>query len=92
MTADSILDEAFTALIAVPVPITAACALTGRSRATHYRLITPPVARLDPIPHPERTKPPSALSETELGQGAQGDQPAGVPGPVDLSDLGARVG
>ena len=40
MIADSILDEAFTALIAVPVPITAACALTGRSRATHYRRIT----------------------------------------------------
>ena len=65
MTADTILDEAFTALIGLEVTVVAACALTGRSRATHYRRITPPAARADPIPHGERAKPPSTLSEVE---------------------------
>lgn len=60
MTADTILDDGFAALSVV-----AACALTGRSRATHYRRVSPPARAVALIPHAERQKPPSTLSETE---------------------------
>ena len=62
---DTILDEAFTALIALSISVVLACRLTGRSRATHYRQANPPSLKTDPAPHAERAKPPSALSDTE---------------------------
>ena len=65
MTADTILDDAFAALIALDVSVVAACALTGRSRATHYRRVSPPTRNAVPVPHAERQKPPSTLSEAE---------------------------
>jgi len=68
VTAGTVLDDAFTALIGLAVTVVAACALTGRSRATHYRRISPPVRKIDPIPQAARAKPPSTLSETERGQ------------------------
>ena len=48
MRAESILDEAFTALIALAITVVLACALTGRSRATHYRRANPPALKADP--------------------------------------------
>ena len=65
MSAETIFGEAFVALIALTLPITTACQLTGRSRATHYRRLNPPAPKSDPVPHAERTKPPSTLSEAE---------------------------
>lgn len=65
MTADVILDDAFSALLALAVTIKAACALTGRSRATYYRRLSPPPLADAPIPQAERAKPPSTLSEAE---------------------------
>ncbi len=65
MSADTILDDAFTALIALKVTVKAACGLTGRSRASHYRRLNPPARALAPIPQAERAKPPSTLSATE---------------------------
>lgn len=41
-----------------------ACALLGRSRATHYRRLNPPAGRPDPIPQRDRTQP-AALSPAE---------------------------
>lgn len=40
VSADAILDEAFTALLALGVTVVAACALTGRARATYYRRLS----------------------------------------------------
>jgi len=68
VSAGSILDDAFTALIGLAVTVVAACALTGRSRATHYRRLSPPVRKVDPIPQAARAKPPSTLSDTERGR------------------------
>lgn len=68
MSADTILDDAFTALIGLAVTIRAACALTGRSRASHYRRLNPPAGVAAPIPQAERAKPPSTLSEDERGR------------------------
>lgn len=65
MTADTILDDGFDALIALSVTVVAACALIGRSRATHYRRSAPPVRETAPIPHAERARPPQALSDAE---------------------------
>ncbi len=65
MNAEAILDEAFSALIALAVTIRAACALTGRSRATYYRRLRPLVLPVAPIPPAERAKPPSTLSQAE---------------------------
>lgn len=65
MSVESILDEAFTALIALAVTVVAACALTGRSRATHYRRLNPPARKKAPVPQAERAKPPSTLSDVE---------------------------
>ena len=59
MSADSILDDA------LAVTVVATCALTGRSRATHYRRLNPPALKSDPIPQVERAKPPSTLSEAK---------------------------
>ena len=65
MRAESILDEAFTALLALAITIVAACALTGRSRATYYRRLNPPPLKADPVPQSQRAKPPSTLSQDE---------------------------
>lgn len=65
MTADTLLDDAFTELISLQLTIVAACALTGRSRATHYRRVSPLARKAAPVPHAERAKPPSTLSEGE---------------------------
>jgi len=65
VTADTILDEAFTALLALSVSVVAACTLTGRSRATHYRRLSPPAGKAAPTPQAERAKPASTLSEQE---------------------------
>ncbi len=66
MSVDTVLDAAFAELIALSLPVVAACALTGRSRATHYRRAKPPVVwKADPVPHAERAKPPQTLSEDE---------------------------
>jgi len=65
MSAKTILDEAFTALIALSISVVLACRLTGRSRASHYRRVNPPSAKATPVPQAERAKPPSTLSEEE---------------------------
>jgi len=65
MSVKAILDEAFTALIALSITIVTACALTGRSRATHYRRLNPPPLKADPVPQAERAKPPSTMSDVE---------------------------
>ena len=65
MSAGTILDEAFTALIALSITVVLACRLTGRSRASHYRQANPPARRPDPVPQAGRAKPPSTLSDTE---------------------------
>jgi len=65
VNADTILDNAFAALRALAVSVVSACALTGRSRATHYRRINPPAPKSDSILQAERAKPPSTLSEDE---------------------------
>ncbi|WP_169317494.1 IS3 family transposase [Actinacidiphila oryziradicis] len=60
---DPVVDEAFTGLES-ELGTTAACRLTGRSRATHYRRLNPPPA----APHEPRPSPPSALSADERAQ------------------------
>ena len=65
MSAESILDEAFTALLALAITVVMACQLTGRSKATHYRRLNPPARKTVPVPQSERTKPPSTLSQDE---------------------------
>ncbi|MFD3876226.1 transposase, partial [Streptomyces sp. NPDC058623] len=54
------MDTAFTG-VEGELGITAACRLTGRSRATHYRRLNPPAAR-EAKPRPT---PPSALNADE---------------------------
>jgi putative transposase len=58
------MTEAFTALRAAQVPVQAACTLTGRARATHYRALRPPRPPAPP-------RPPS-------GQGLTGAERAAV--------------
>jgi transposase InsO family protein len=65
MSTTTILDEAFTALIALSISVVAACRLTGRSRASIYRRVNPPAARTIPVSRAERAKPPSTLSPEE---------------------------
>src|SRR5205807_2423035 len=60
---DRVLDELFPALER-ELNISAACRLTGRSRATHYRRLRPPAPR-ERIP---RRPPASALSTVERAQ------------------------
>jgi putative transposase len=60
------MDTAFVRLRAVQVSIAAACALTGRSRATHYRH---QVERPGPIHGPHRARPPpSTITPDERAQ------------------------
>lgn len=65
MSSEVVLDEAFTALVAVGITVVAACALTGRSRASHYRRLNPPAGKPDPVPQAQRAKPPGTLSPAE---------------------------
>jgi transposase InsO family protein len=65
MSAKTILDEAFTALIALSVTVVVACRLTGRSRASHDRRVNRPLAKTAPVPQSERATPPSTLSAEE---------------------------
>ncbi|MHC3412697.1 IS3 family transposase, partial [Streptomyces sp. DT17] len=55
------MDEAFTG-VEVQLGITAACRLTGRSRATHYRSLKPPTVR---APRSHAQVQPSALTDQE---------------------------
>lgn len=66
MSGATILDGVVTALIALSVTAVMACALTGRSRATHYRRASLPAPKTNPVTHQaERAKPPSMQSEDE---------------------------
>jgi putative transposase len=62
------MDSAFTELQAAQVSIAAACALTGRSRATHYRHAHR--GRLGPVYGPRRPRrpPPSTITAEERAQ------------------------
>jgi hypothetical protein len=59
-----VIDTAFTGLRAAQVSIAAACALTGRSRATHYRH---QAERPGPVHGPRRARrpPPSTITPQE---------------------------
>jgi putative transposase len=59
-----VLAEAFDGVAPV-LGITAACRLTGRSRATHYRRLAPPA---EPKPQAARGPSPIALSPDERGK------------------------
>ncbi len=61
------MDSAFAALRTAPVSIAAVCALTGWSRATHYRRVDPFGAALGPVhgPRPVRRLPPATITEHE---------------------------
>ncbi len=63
-SADELLHEAFTGLLALEVSVVQACRLMGTSRATYYRRRNPH-ALPEPIPHALRAKPPSTLSQAE---------------------------
>ncbi len=63
-TAEELLHEAFTGLLAMEVSVAQECRLTGTSRATYYRRRNPH-ALPEPIPHALRAKPPSTLSQAE---------------------------
>jgi len=65
MSVGAIMDTAFTELLALSLTVVAACVLTGRSRATHYRQVNPPTKKADPTPQAQRTKPPSTLTVDE---------------------------
>ncbi len=65
MSSEVVLDQAFTALLALGITVVAACALTGRSRASHYRRLSPPAGRPDPVPQAQRAKPPGTLLPAE---------------------------
>jgi transposase InsO family protein len=65
------MNTALSELRAAAVAIAVACALTGRSRATHYRRADPlGVAALGPVhgPPPPRGLPPSTITDEERTQ------------------------
>ena len=72
------MDEAFTALTAAGLPVTAACRLVGRARASHYRRLRPPVEG----PRPRRAPGPQALAPAEQ---AEVLRVINLPGYADLS-------
>ena len=49
MSVGMIMDTAFTELLALSLTVVAACVLTGRSRATHYRRVNPPARKADGV-------------------------------------------
>jgi len=59
------MDTAFAELRAAQVSIAAACVLTGRSRATHYRRVDPAGVALGPLHGPRlpRRPPPSTITD-----------------------------
>ena len=61
------LNTAFTELRTARVSVAAACALTGRSRATHYRHADPAGVVLGPVHGPRRPRqnPPSTITDDE---------------------------
>jgi len=61
------MDGAFVALRTAAVSIAAACALIGRSRATHYRRVDLFGAALGPVhgPWPPRRLPPATITDDE---------------------------
>ena len=59
------MSVAFDDLSGVGTTTVAACTLTGRSRATHYRTLNPPARTSNPIPQSGRKKPPQTLSAAE---------------------------
>jgi putative transposase len=61
------MDTAFAALRAAEVSIAAACALIGRSRATHYRRVDPLGAALGPVHGPwlSRRPPPCTITDDD---------------------------
>jgi hypothetical protein len=62
-----VIDTAFAELRAAQVSIAAACVLTGRSRATHYRRADPAGVALGPLHGPwlPRRPPPSTISDEQ---------------------------
>jgi putative transposase len=64
-----VIDTAIAELTRGGLDTTAACAVLGRARATHYRRhpVTPPRPRRAPVPHRERRQP-AALSGPEREQ------------------------
>jgi transposase InsO family protein len=61
------MNVAFAELRAAEVSIAAACALTGRSRATHYRRADPRGVMLGPVHGPPRPRrlPPATITDDE---------------------------
>ncbi len=61
------MDTAFSELRAAAVSIAAACGLTGRSRATHYRRVDPAGVALGPRHGPwlPRRLPPSTITDEQ---------------------------
>jgi transposase InsO family protein len=61
------MDTAFGELRAAAVSIAAACGLTGRSRATHYRRVDPTGVQLGPLHGPQlpRRLPPSTITDEQ---------------------------
>ena len=61
------MDTAFAELRAAQVSIAAACVLTGRSRATHYRRVDPAGVALGPLHGPRlpRRPPPSTITDEQ---------------------------
>jgi putative transposase len=55
-----VIDATVAALVPV-LGVKPACALTGRSRATHYRAQRPPTFG----PRPRRAAPPNAMTDLE---------------------------
>jgi len=54
---EQVMDETFAALTAAGLPVTAACRLIGRARASHYRHLHPPVQGPRPRREPEPAVP-----------------------------------
>jgi transposase InsO family protein len=65
-----VIDTTFAELRDAEVPIATACALTGRSRASHYRRIDPTGVALGPLhgPHLPRRPPPSTITDEDREQ------------------------
>ncbi len=61
------MDTAFGQLRAAAVSVAAACGLTGRSRATHYRRVDPTGVKLGPRHGPwlPRRLPPSTITDEQ---------------------------
>ena len=74
------MDETFAALTGAGLPVTAACRLVGRPRASHYRHVRPPVQG----PRAAPPTGPQALTPAEQAAVLQ------VINSTDCADLSAR--